>query len=173
MIDRVFKVAESFFPLVPKLMTLCAAIVSLLVVLLVCAETVVRYCKLFTMAIAEEYTGYALVFITVFAGASALLSGTFIRLRVVLQRLGERTQEMLTTFGYIVGFLVVTIYFWESTRLFLQSVQYHTTSTSYLYTPLAIPQSTMPIGFGVLAITLVVLSIKGIINLTKGRKPVV
>ena len=152
-------------------MTIISGIIALLAVLLVSAEVVTRYGGVGRLALANEYSGYALVFIVFIAAATAVRTGTFVRLTFVTRLLPRRVQGILTILSYILGFIVMGFFLWQSCGLFLQSLRLGTTSVYVTYTPLAIPQSFIIVGLVLLELMLIRLAVKAGLDFMAERAP--
>ena len=140
-------------------------------VLVVLFETINRYGQLSNLTIAEEYTGYILVFVTAFAAGSSFTNNMFPRLTILEEKLPERVRKILILLGLFMGLIVNGIYFWLSWGLFWESVRIGSTSWTNLYTPLCIPQGFMVVGFGLFEIVLLGLIVKRILesSVRRGR----
>ena len=142
-----------------------SGIASLVAVVMVSAEVVIRYGQLARFTFADEYSGYLLVFITFLAASNAIRTGTFVRLGFITQLLSKQVKEILNVIAYALGFIVVGFYLWQSYGLFAQSLELQATSIFASNTPLAIPQSFILVGLVMVELTLAVLIIKTCFNL--------
>jgi TRAP-type C4-dicarboxylate transport system permease small subunit len=140
-----------------------------LAVLLVLFETINRYGQLSNLTIAEEYTGYILVLVSAFAAGSSFTNGMFPRLTVLEAKFPKRVREILIYIGLFTGLIVNGMYFWLSWGLFWESVRIGSTSWTNLYTPLAIPQGFLVVGFGFFEIVLLGLIVKRILESSMKR----
>ena len=158
-----------WFDSVCDVMTIISGVIALLAVLLVCTEVVTRYGGLGRLVLANEYSGYALVFIVFIAAANAVRMGTFVRLSFVTRLLPMRVQGILTILTYILGFMAMGVYLWQSCGLLLQSFRLGTTSIYVTYTPLVIPQSFIVVGLVLLELTLLRLAVKASLDFMAER----
>lgn len=134
-----------------------------------CVEVVVRYGELGRLALADEYSGYALVFIIFFAASTAIRSGTFVRLSFVTRLLPKKVQEFLSILAYVLGCIVMGFFLQRSCEMVIESVKLGATSLYATYTLLAIPQSLIVVGLVLLEGTLVKLAIKASIDFAANR----
>ena len=149
-------------------LALAGGIGCLATILLVVFEAINRYGGLSSITLAEEYTGYLLVFVTALAGGSSFRAGLFPRLEFLLKAFPKRVKEILNLLGCITGLLVNGVYLKVAWGLFQESLRLHATSWTTLYTPLAIPQAIMVAGFVIFEIVLLGVTIKMALEL-KGK----
>ncbi len=83
-------------------------------ILLITAQVISR--RIFTtpMVIADELSGWLLVICTFSALGDALLHGDHIRVTLLSDRLGARTQRMLQVAGAVVGALLTALLAWRT-----------------------------------------------------------
>ena len=148
-----------------ELLALVGGIGCLATILLVVFEAINRYGRLSNLTLAEEYTGYLLVFVTALAAGSSFRTGLFPRLEFVLKLLPRKGKEIVNLLGCITGLIVNGIYLKVAWGLFRESLRIHATSWTTLYTPLAIPQAIMVAGFVIFEIVLLGVTVKLALNL--------
>jgi C4-dicarboxylate transporter DctQ subunit len=130
--------------------------VVIISVLLIMAETSNRLFYFVNISFAEELTGYALLFISLLAGAEAIRRGNFIRLYALTRRLPLRLQHLILAISFGIGFLVLSVYLRECITLVQESLSYHAISHTVLKTPLWIPQIVIIVGLGMMLLQVTV-----------------
>ena len=94
-----------------------------------------------------------LILISAFLGfAPALAAGKHISVDLVTSKLSAQTNKFLAVIISILGLGFSLIFVVTSTEMALNSYQLNMLSTSTLRVPLFIPQSSLPIGFAMLAL---------------------
>lgn len=102
--------------------------------------------------VSDEFSGYGLCAITMLCLVAAMRRERFLRVDGIVERLSPTLQRVAETFGALVGFVVSAILCWATGKLAWTSFQFDTRSIEMSQTPLAWPQSLMPIGFALLAL---------------------
>ena len=140
--------------MVEKVCLWLAGIALLVLVALVCAEVVARSVFHFSFEFVEEVGGYLLATLSFCALAPALAAGSFHRVEFIQQRMSataRRIAEMMFLSLALVFTLVMT---WFLTRFVWRSYAQQDVAPTALQTPLWIPELSMTIGMGAMAITL-------------------
>ncbi|NLL37172.1 MAG: TRAP transporter small permease [Fretibacterium sp.] len=125
-----------------------SAVVLLLSFVLVLAEVVLRSFFHGTLYITEEYTGYAIVFLTFISLAycqreKGHIRMTFIHSTLKLKGRGLAILEIYALFVTMLLTLIIVVY---TTRFFGEAVAYKTQSMQISKTYLAIPKVLIPVG---------------------------
>jgi len=130
----------------------CDAAGLLLVALtvLIGVEILVRGVAGKSTLIADEYSGYLFVWITMIGFAHALQSGAFLRVDNLVSRMGPRGQALADVLSATAGVLVSGACVYATGTLTMASWRFGTVSIQPSATPLWIPQLILPIGYVVL-----------------------
>ncbi|GAJ00762.1 unnamed protein product [marine sediment metagenome] len=162
---------EHWLDSICNFMALMSGIIAVLAVILVCVEVISRYSGVGRIAIANEYSGYALVFIVFVAAANAVKTGIFVRVRFFISWLPRRVQGITNIFALVLGSIVVGVFSWRVVALFAQSLKLGATSLYATYTPIAIPQGFIIAGLFMLELMLIRLTIKASLDFMAGAVP--
>ena len=100
----------------------------------------------------DAYAGYCMAAAGFLALAHTLKRGEHIRVTLILEHTGPRTQRLLELWALGVATLLSALFAYYSVRLSWQSWDFHDISTGNDATPLWIPQLTMAAGTLVLCI---------------------
>ena len=136
-----------------------ASISVVLILVLVCAEVLFRLFNRSTM-IADELAAYLNAAIVFLGMTFTLREGGFIRIELIYERLSGaalRIVDLLCGLISLAFTLVMTWFIWEHITY---AYAMNTRSTSVLQAPEYIPQSLMLIGMVMLALQLIVLTIR-------------
>lgn len=127
----------------------CDAAGLMLVVMaaLIGVEIVVRSAFGTSTMIADEFSGYLFVWITLLGFAHAIQSGAFLRVDNFVARLSPRPQAALECVSALAGMAVTAVCAYATGLLWLNSWNFGTVSIQPSATPLYLPQAILPIGF--------------------------
>jgi TRAP-type C4-dicarboxylate transport system permease small subunit len=112
----------------------------------------------------DSYAGFLLAAAGFLSLAHTLKRGEHIRVTLLLQSVGPRTQRVLEIWTLVAGAALAGLFAFYSTRLAWQSHEFNDVSTGNDATPLWIPQLSMAVGAIVLLVALVdelVLELRG------------
>lgn len=128
---------------------LCDASGILLVMMavLINIEVVSRYLLGRSTLLADEYSGYMFVWLTLLGFAEALRTGQFLRVEIVVRRAKGRAGRSLEALSALLGAIVSAILAWACLGLFLRNLDFGTVSIQPSATPLWMPQIILPAGF--------------------------
>jgi len=124
-----------------------AGLMLLAMVVLVCAEIVMRTFAGKSTLIADEYSGYLFVWITLIGFGYALQSGAFLRVDNLVSRLSPRGRALADMLSAVCGVLVSMVCLYATGKLVLASWRFETLSIQPSATPIWIPQIILPLGF--------------------------
>ncbi len=124
-----------------------AGLMLVALILLIVAEIVVRTISGKSTLIADEYSGYLFVWITMIGFAQALQSGTFLRVDNLISLLGQKGKTVADLFSAMVGVIVAIVCVYSTVTLLLASYRFGTLSIQPSATPLWLPQIILPVGF--------------------------
>jgi TRAP-type C4-dicarboxylate transport system permease small subunit len=103
--------------------------------------------------VTDEISGYMLVLAGTWGMAYTLRTEGHVRIDVLLPWMGRKLRAIVDVMASItMGFFALVIG-WKSWALVIDSIDTGITSSTYLLTPLYIPQSILAIGFTLLALT--------------------
>jgi TRAP-type C4-dicarboxylate transport system permease small subunit len=103
--------------------------------------------------VTDEISGYILVLAGTWGMAYTLRTEGHVRIDVLLPFMGRKLRAVIDFIASItMGFFALVIC-WKSWALVIDSIETEMTSSTYLLTPLYIPQSILSIGFTLLALT--------------------
>jgi TRAP-type transport system small permease protein len=120
--------------------------------LLIGAEILLRGVSGKSTLIADEYSGYLFVWITMIGFSHALQIGSFLRVESFVSRFGPRGQAASELLAATAGFFVSVVCIYATGKLVLASWTFGTVSIQPSTTPLWIPQLVLPLGFVALAV---------------------
>lgn len=152
---------------------LCDAsgLLLLAMAVLINVEVVARYVFNGSTLIADEYAGYAFVWMTLLGFAHALRTGQFLRVEALFVRFGSRGRAGCELASAIVGTIVAAIATWSSLQLFLTSWRFGTVSIQPSATPIWIAQIAVPFGLAWLTICYVDLVSRAVRAVARGARP--
>ena len=125
-----------------------ACMIVLLLVALVNTEVAARYFLNTSTLVADEYGGYALVWICMLGFGQALRRGQFLRVDAVVLRLPPVGQQAAAVLGAAVGLVTAAVLTYATCVLTANSWRFGSVSIQPSATKLWIPQAVMPVGFG-------------------------
>ena len=106
-----------------------------------------------TTRVTDEISGYILVLAGTWGMAYTLRTEGHLRIDVLLPFMGRKLRALMDfVASALMGFFALVIC-WKSWALVVESLDTGITSSTYLLTPLYIPQTILSIGFTLLAIT--------------------
>ncbi|MDP2932493.1 MAG: TRAP transporter small permease [Chloroflexota bacterium] len=140
-----------------------------LMMLLVLVEVFMRYVMHEPLMLSDEFSAYMLVAISFLGLAYAQKEKKHVRIEAIVSRLPVRVSNWLRVLTLSLGFGFAVLMALESYIFLAQSFKLHLTSSSWLRVPLQGPQMTLVIGFGVLAIMLLLEVVRAIGNLRAGK----
>lgn len=129
-----------------------AGILLVAMVVLVNVEIVARGVFGVSTLIADEYSGYLFVWITLVGFGHALQKGAFLRVEGLIERLPGRIRAWADALSALVGLVVALACMYSTGTLVLASIRFGTLSIQPSATPLWWPQVVMPLGFAALAV---------------------
>lgn len=137
---------------VTRVMFAAACLIVVLLVVLVNVEVAARYFLSTSTLIADEYGGYALVWICLLGFAQALRTGQFLRVDAVVERLRGGARRAAEVVGALVGLVTSAVLAQATLGMTLASLRFGTVSIQPSLTPIWIPQIIMPLGFAWLCV---------------------
>lgn len=145
-------------PLEGWMETSCAWVCGLaLVVTLVitCIEVVGRALFHFSLQISDDFGGYLLVAMTFLSLAYCQVTNAFHKIELVQGRLQPRGRALLSLVFLFVSIVFVALVTWYLAIFAYDAWKSGDTAPSFVETPMWIPQITMPIGMGLLLVSLI------------------
>jgi TRAP-type C4-dicarboxylate transport system permease small subunit len=124
-----------------------AGLMLVALTLLIGAEIALRTVSGRSTLIADEYSGYLFVWITMIGFAHALQSGTFLRVDNLVSLMSRRGQALADLFSAIVGVIVTAACVYATGTLVSASYRFGTLSIQPSATPLWMPQIILPVFF--------------------------
>lgn len=155
---------------VARLMSLAAKILVVALVVLINVEVVLRYFLNSSTLIADEYGGYALVWICLLGFGQALRSGQFISVDVFSRRFPPAGKRLSAILGSLVGFVASLLLAYATYRLTAVNFRFGSVSIQPSATPLWMPQAILPVGFGMLCIVYAQTLVRGIAGIDGGEE---
>ncbi len=135
---------------------------------LVMIEVITRYVLRNPLRLADEISGYALVFISLIGLAYTMREGGHIRVTFLVSKMPPRLSNWLRLTTLTIFLVYSLLLTWVSITFVQDSVQRGMKSLSELRLPLVWPQLAMPIGFTILSLILVVILIRTIMDIHSG-----
>ncbi|MGM0584376.1 MAG: TRAP transporter small permease [Pseudomonadota bacterium] len=129
---------------------------------LVAHEVFVRYALNAPTQFSVEISEYLLVFISFASAAWILRRDRHVRVRLLLDRLPERTRAVLEAAGMLLLAAFAAVLVWKGAEMALTAWQGDDRSSSLLSAPLWIPYSFIPLGGLALMLMALVLAARGI-----------
>lgn len=127
-------------------------------------EIICRWIFDFSTRASEELTGYMLVAVTYLGLSYTFLENGHLTVDVVFERLSNQWKRIFSIFN---GFITIAFCFlltFFSTKLVIQTMDYHSHSASTLNVPLIIPTILIPIGTGIMTLAVFARTIKLIVT---------
>ncbi len=146
-----------------------AGILTVIALLLVCVEMVVRTLFAKTLYITEEYTGYLMAALTFLALAYTLRDKSHIRMVFLHEIVKGRARNIVDLYAFIVGFLFCAVLTYNCFDFFLDSIRTGTRSMQISATPLAYPHFFMPLGSAILTLQFAAEICRSLIRLRTGE----
>lgn len=132
-----------------------AGLLLLVMAVLIGVEILIRSVLGKSTLVADEYSGYLFVWITMIGFLHALRIGSFLRVNILVGRFGPKGQAITELLSSVAGIVVSAICVYATSTLVLASLRFGTLSIQPSATPLWIPQLILPLGFvGLLALYL-------------------
>jgi TRAP-type mannitol/chloroaromatic compound transport system permease small subunit len=113
------------------------------------------YLGLPTTRVTDEISGYMLALAATWGFAYALRTDAHVRVDVMFPYMGRRVKAVMDFIALILMALFATVISWKIWVLVLDSMESGIKSSTYLLTPLYIPQGILGIGFSLLALAAV------------------
>ena len=110
------------------------------------------YFGLPTTQVTDEISGYMLALAATWGLAYALRSGSHVRIDVVFPYLGPRLRTVADFLALVLMMLFAAVVSWKIWALVADSWQSGLRSSTYLLTPLYVPQIILGVGFTLLAL---------------------
>ena len=133
---------------------LCGLALAAMIVL-IGAEAVTRNLFGFSLQITDEIGGYLLVAISFLSLSVAQAHGAYHQVELVQARLSERGRMISGLLFDALALLTCLVLTWQLVRLELNTWRSEDVAPTPLLTPLWLPELVMPIGTGIICLTLV------------------
>jgi TRAP-type mannitol/chloroaromatic compound transport system permease small subunit len=117
------------------------------------------YLGLPTTRVTDEISGYMLALAATWGFAYALRTDAHVRVDVMFPYMGRRLKAAMDFIAVILMALFATIIAWKIWALVLDSMESGIKSSTYLLTPLYIPQGILGVGFSLLALAAVFMAL--------------
>ena len=112
-----------------------------------------------TTQVTDEISGYMLALAATWGLAYALRSGSHVRVDVVFPHLAPRLRVLADFLAFVLMTLFASIVSWKIWTLVADSWQSGLRSSTYLLTPLYVPQLSLGVGFTLLAVAALCIAI--------------
>lgn len=149
------------------MLTACLLVVAL--VILINVEVISRYVFNTSTLVADEYGGYALVWICLLGFGQALRSGQFISVDAFSRRFSPVGQRLAAVLGGLVGLAASVLLTYATYRLVAMNYRFGTVSIQPSTTPLWVVQAVLPFGFGLLCLVYLQLMVHAVAGLRRGE----
>ncbi|MBC2859780.1 TRAP transporter small permease subunit [Stappia sp. 28M-7] len=149
------------------MLTACLLVVAL--VILINVEVISRYVFNTSTLVADEYGGYALVWICLLGFGQALRSGQFISVDAFSRRFSPVGQRLAAVLGALVGLAASVLLTYATYRLVAMNYRFGTVSIQPSATPLWVVQAVLPFGFGLLCLVYLQLMVHAVAGLRRGE----
>src|SRR5262245_32337754 len=106
-----------------------------------------------TTRVTDEISGYMLAVAATWGFAFALRTGGHVRVDVLFPYMGRWVKLAVDVFAQLLMVVFSTIIAWKIWSLVVDSMQSDMRSSTYLLTPLYIPQGILGVGFSLLALS--------------------
>lgn len=140
------------FDRVNNFMLVLAGILVLLVMLITCAEILMRYLLNRPIFWATEITEYSLLFITFLGSAWLLGKDGHVRMDLLVNALNPKARTFAEMSASIIGTVISLVFFWYGVKVTWANFQQHTVIPSTLEPPFYLVLAIIPIGSLLLAI---------------------
>ena len=117
------------------------------------------YLGLPTTRVTDEISGYMLALAATWGFAYALRTDAHVRVDVLFPYMGRRLKAAMDFIAFILLALFATVISWKIWALVLDSMESGIKSSTYLLTPLYIPQGILGVGFSLLALAAVFMAL--------------
>ena len=148
-----------------------ASVSLVLMTLMILVEIFYRLFFGKSILIAQEFSGYILIFFAFTSLGIVLKKNRHISIEVITSRLSKSTQDLLALLSLVVAFiLVVYVIFW-SMYLMIDSIRFHELPESPVPIPLWIPKAFIPLGLIIFALQLIACILERItkLNVPSGK----
>jgi TRAP-type C4-dicarboxylate transport system permease small subunit len=146
-----------------------SGVLTIVALVLVCAEMVIRTMFAKTLYITEEYTGYLMAALTFLALAYTLRDKSHIRMVFLHEVLKGRARTMVDIYAFAVGFVFCAVLTYNCADFFLDSIRTGSRSMQISATPLAIPHFFMPLGSLILTLQFAAEFCRSLLRLRTGE----
>ncbi|MEJ7667138.1 MAG: TRAP transporter small permease [Casimicrobiaceae bacterium] len=153
--------AQSVVDRVSLALTDFSGVLLAVVVVLINIEIALRYVAGSSTLIADEYSGYLFVWMSLLGFGYAMQTGQFLRVEAVVERMRGIPREAAEFCGAIAGFAVAAVTTYACALTFLSSWQFGTRSIQPSATPLWMPQIVLPLAMGWLCVLYLRLILRG------------
>jgi TRAP-type mannitol/chloroaromatic compound transport system permease small subunit len=117
------------------------------------------YLGLPTTRVTDEISGYMLALAATWGFAYALRTDAHVRIDVMFPYMGRRLKTAMDFIALVLMALFATVISWKIWALVLDSLDSGIKSSTYLLTPLYIPQGILGVGFSLLALAAVFMAL--------------
>jgi TRAP-type mannitol/chloroaromatic compound transport system permease small subunit len=117
------------------------------------------YLGLPTTRVTDEISGYILALAATWGFAFALRTDAHVRVDVMFPYMGRRLKAAMDFLALLLMALFASVISWKIWLLVLDSMESGITSSTYLLTPLYIPQGILGVGFSLLALAAVFMAL--------------
>ena len=128
----------------------------------ICYDALMRYLFAAPTAWSLEVNTFLIIYLAVMTAAEVQRENEHIRITLFSDKASARTRRLLTIVIGLVGVAFCGIMAWRGVLLAWQAFQYEERVSSALGTPIFVPYSMLPIGFGALAIQFAIETIRAI-----------
>ncbi len=146
-----------------------SGVLTIVALVLVCAEMVVRTMFSKTLYITEEYTGYLMAALTFLALAYTLRDKSHIRMVFLHEILKGRARTLVDIYAFAVGFLFCAVLTYTCVDFFLDAIRTGSRSMQISATYLAIPNFFMPLGSLILTLQFAAEFCRSLLRLRTGE----
>lgn len=163
---------ENFIRLCDRLSTwggVLSGVLTIVALILVCAEMVVRGMFDKTLYITEEYTGYLMAALTFLGLAYTLKEKSHIRMVFLHEILKGRNRILLDLYAFAVGFLFCAMLTWTTADFFLDSIRTGSRSMQISSTYMAFPHFFLPFSSIILTLQFAAEFCRSLIRLRTGE----
>lgn len=132
------------------------------------AEVVVRTLAGYSFEVTDELGGYLLVTVTFLSFSVCHVEHSYHRVELIQARLSERARAWSELLFDLLSFGFAATLLWQTARLALMAWSNGETAPTNLMTPLWIPYLSMPLGSGLLCVTLLRALVRDVQRLAAG-----
>lgn len=152
----------SGWQLVHRFLRATSIFVLALMMLSICYDAVMRYAFAAPTSWSLEVNSFLLVYLAVMGAAEAQRADAHIRIGLFAERCSPRKQALIACTIAICGVLFASIMVWRGGLMAYQAFEYGERVSSAFGTPMVIPFAILPIGFGALAVQLLIDLVKSL-----------